>query len=112
MDPGVRRDDTGGKLVMLEHMSDYAQSPYAGIGYFQQMQKRMGEATVADFMRLYAAPGWPTSKTALLTRCMVRPCVARRFRRIGGGGLASMYPASDWSVCFGPSWISARVRSH
>src|SRR3981189_547212 len=23
----------GGKLVMLEHMSDYAQSPYAGIGY-------------------------------------------------------------------------------
>jgi hypothetical protein len=34
-----------------------------------------------------------------LTQCMVRPCVARRFRRIGGGGLASMYPASDWSVC-------------
>jgi len=47
----------GGKLIMLEHMADYAQSPYAGIGYFQQVQKRMGEATVADFMRLYAAPG-------------------------------------------------------
>ena len=44
---------------------------------------------------------------------MVRPRVARRFRRIGGGGLASMYPASDWSMwCSGPSWISARVRSH
>jgi hypothetical protein len=28
-------------------------------------------------------------------------------------GLASMYPASDWSVlCSEPSWISARVRSH
>jgi hypothetical protein len=28
-------------------------------------------------------------------------------------GFASMYPASDWSVlCSGPSWISARVRSH
>ena len=27
-------------------------------------------------------------------------------------GLASMYPASDWSICSGPSWISARVRSH
>ena len=28
-------------------------------------------------------------------------------------GLASMYPASDWSVwCSGPSWISARMRSH
>src|ERR1700751_314307 len=26
-------------------------------------------------------------------------------------GLASMYPASDWSVCSGPSWISARLRS-
>ena len=47
----------GGKLVMLENMADYAQSPYAGIGYFQEVQKRMGEAAVADFMRLYAAPG-------------------------------------------------------
>src|SRR6266568_6738350 len=32
---------------------------------------------------------------------MVQPCVARRFRRIGGGGLASMYPVSSWS-CFAP----------
>src|SRR4030088_2060866 len=47
----------GGKLVMLEHMSDYAQSPYAGIGYFLEVQKRMGETGVADFMRLYTAPG-------------------------------------------------------
>jgi hypothetical protein len=47
----------GGKLVMLEHMADYAQSPYAGIGYFQEVQKRMGEAAVADFVRLYVAPG-------------------------------------------------------
>ena len=35
----------------------------------------------------------------LLTRCMVRPCVARRFRRPGVSGLASMYPASAWSDC-------------
>jgi len=29
------------------------------------------------------------------------------------GGLASMYPASDWSgLSSGPSWISARLRSH
>jgi hypothetical protein len=27
-------------------------------------------------------------------------------------GLASMYPASVWSVCSGPPWISARMRSH
>ena len=34
----------------------------------------------------------------MLTQCMVRPCVAREFRRFGGSGLASMYPAFDWSV--------------
>ena len=27
-------------------------------------------------------------------------------------GFASIYPASDWSSCPQPSWISARVRSH
>ena len=57
-----------------------------------------------------------TSKLRSLLRtaqCMVRPCVARGFHRSGGFGLASMYPASDWSVfCSGPSWISARLRSH
>jgi feruloyl esterase len=47
----------GGKLIILEHMSDYAQSPYAGIGYFQQVQQQMGEGDVADFLRLYTAPG-------------------------------------------------------
>src|SRR5437660_8833785 len=31
----------------------------------------------------------------------------KRFRQPGRCGLASMYPASDWSVlCSGPSWIS------
>jgi len=33
-----------------------------------------------------------------MTQCMVRPCVARGFRRSGGRGLASMYPASRWSA--------------
>jgi hypothetical protein len=47
----------GGKLIMLEHMADYAQSPYAGIDYFREVQKRMGEAGTAEFMRLYTAPG-------------------------------------------------------
>src|ERR1035437_7543072 len=32
---------------------------------------------------------------------MVRPRVARGFRRSGVSGLASMYPVSDWS-CFAP----------
>src|ERR1700681_4068154 len=42
---------------------------------------------------------------------MVRPCVASGFAELAVSGLASMYPAFDWSICSGPSWISARVRS-
>ena len=44
---------------------------------------------------------------------MYGPAVRRRrFPRSGGCGLASMYPASGWSVlCSGPPWISARLRS-
>jgi len=34
----------------------------------------------------------------------------KRFPRSGGCGLALLYPASDWSACSGPSWISARIR--
>jgi hypothetical protein len=35
------------------------------------------------------------------------------FVELAVNGLASMYPASNWSSsCSGPSWISARVRSH
>jgi hypothetical protein len=30
--------------------------------------------------------------------CMVRPCVAREFDEAAVSGLASMYPASSWSV--------------
>ena len=47
----------GGKLIMLEHMSDYAQSPYAGIGYFESVEVRMGKDKTAGFMRLFTAPG-------------------------------------------------------
>ena len=46
----------GGKLIILEYMADYAQSPYAGIRYFESVQKKMGPA-VASFVRLYTAPG-------------------------------------------------------
>src|SRR5262249_18408849 len=39
---------------------------------------------------------------------MVWPCVARGFVDLAACGLASMYPASDWSgLGSGPSWISA-----
>ena len=46
-----------GKLVILEHMADYAQSPYAGIRYFENVQRKLGADKTAEFARLYAAPG-------------------------------------------------------
>lgn len=47
----------GGKLIMLEHMADYAQSPYAGIRYFENVQRTLGKTKTATFARLYTAPG-------------------------------------------------------
>jgi feruloyl esterase len=47
----------GGRLIMLEHMSDYAQSPYAGIRYFENVEKKLGKSETAEFARLYTAPG-------------------------------------------------------
>ncbi|HEU0058745.1 MAG TPA: tannase/feruloyl esterase family alpha/beta hydrolase [Hyphomicrobiaceae bacterium] len=49
--------EQGGKLIVLEHMADYAQSPYAGIRYFQAVESKLGAERVARFMRLYTAPG-------------------------------------------------------
>src|SRR3954454_20910702 len=43
---------------------------------------------------------------------MVRPCVARGFVELAVSGLASMYPAFDWSVMLGATMdISARAIS-
>jgi feruloyl esterase len=42
---------------MLEHMADYAQSPYAGIRYFESVERKLGKAETAEFARLYTAPG-------------------------------------------------------
>ena len=47
----------GGKLVLLENMADYAQSPYAGIDYYRSVVARMGANRVGDFFKLYTAPG-------------------------------------------------------
>ncbi len=47
----------GGKIIMLEHLSDYAQSPYAGMAYHEAVTQRLGRRTVDSFMRLYSAPG-------------------------------------------------------
>jgi Tannase and feruloyl esterase len=47
----------GGKLIMLENMADYAQSPYAGIRYYESVVAKLGAASTAQFLRLYTAPG-------------------------------------------------------
>ena len=47
----------GGKLIMKEHMADFAQSPFAGTEYYETVVARMGQATVDRFMRLYVTPG-------------------------------------------------------
>ena len=56
--PDLRRFRArGGRLIVLEHMADYAQSPYAGIRYFENVERKLGKAETAEFARLYTAPG-------------------------------------------------------
>ena len=47
----------GGKLILLEYMSDYAQSAYAGVQYREAVARRLGPRQPLEFMRLYTAPG-------------------------------------------------------
>jgi feruloyl esterase len=47
----------GGRLILKENMSDYAQSPYAGIGYYNAVVARMGQGAVDRFIRFYTTPG-------------------------------------------------------
>lgn len=47
----------GGKLVISEHMADYARSPYAGIEYYRSVVGVMGQDAADDFLRLYTTPG-------------------------------------------------------
>jgi Tannase and feruloyl esterase len=47
----------GGKLIVLENLGDYAQSPYAGIAYVESVKAKLGRDTAAEFLRLYTAPG-------------------------------------------------------
>lgn len=47
----------GGKLILLENMADYAQSPYAGIEYYRSVVQRMGADKVGGFFKFYTAPG-------------------------------------------------------
>jgi hypothetical protein len=46
----------GGKLIVLENLGDYAQSPYAGIQYVEAVKAKLGSAATDEFLRLYTAP--------------------------------------------------------
>ena len=46
----------GGKLILRENMGDLAQSPLAGINYFQSVVARVGQAVVDQSARLYISP--------------------------------------------------------
>jgi hypothetical protein len=48
--------EAGGKLIVLENMGDYAQSPYAGILYHETVVNRMGKPAVDSFFKLFTAP--------------------------------------------------------
>lgn len=43
----------GGKVLMLEYMADYAQSPFAGIRYYESVLDRMGRERAAGVIRLF-----------------------------------------------------------
>ncbi|MFN8060398.1 MAG: tannase/feruloyl esterase family alpha/beta hydrolase [Vicinamibacterales bacterium] len=47
----------GGKIIIKEHMADYAQSPFAGIAYYQSVVAKMSQAVVDQFMCLFVSPG-------------------------------------------------------
>ena len=34
--------------IKVEHMADYAQSPYAGIRYFESVERKLGKSETAD----------------------------------------------------------------
>jgi feruloyl esterase len=46
----------GGKLILRENMGDLAQSPLAGINYFQSVIARVGQEAVEQSARLYISP--------------------------------------------------------
>ena len=47
----------GGRLILKENMSDFAQSPFAGVAYYKSVVAKLGEGAVDPFMRFYVTPG-------------------------------------------------------
>lgn len=46
----------GGKLIIRENTGDLAQSPVAGMRYYESVIARMGQAVAEKFLRLYVSP--------------------------------------------------------
>lgn len=46
----------GGKVIVLEHMSDYAQSPYMAIAYYESVVAKMGAAKAGQVIKLFTMP--------------------------------------------------------
>jgi feruloyl esterase len=57
-DPDLSRfAGRGGKLILKENMSDFAQSPFAGIAYYKSVVAKLGQSAVDQFMRFYVTAG-------------------------------------------------------
>lgn len=54
----------GGKLILRENTGDMAQSPVAGMQYYDSVVARLGQAEVDKFIRLYVSPASNHSGTA------------------------------------------------
>lgn len=86
----------GGKLIVLENMADYAQSPYAGIDYVQSVRKRMGRRrrpSSSGSTRRPASTMWARARRA---RSTCWPRLWAGWRR-GARPATSKWSSSAWS---------------
>jgi Tannase and feruloyl esterase len=47
----------GGRLILKENMSDFAQSPFAGVNYYKSVVAKIGQSDVDSFLRFYVTAG-------------------------------------------------------
>ena len=102
----------GGKLILLEHLSDYAQSAYAGLQYAERVQQVMGPRA-AEFFRVYAAPGVDhvgTGAPALVDMLGALSAWVEQGRSPAGLRLADQHAKAPFAItrtrplCEWPTW--------
>jgi Tannase and feruloyl esterase len=65
-DPDLSRFGArGGKLILKENMSDHAQSPFAGVAYYDSVVAKLGQTAVDQFIHFYVTPGASHAGTGL-----------------------------------------------